>query len=58
LTKRVSWVLDVDIKGFFDAIEALATFRHKVGRYWHHALSRRSQRGRVLWDRMKRLIEL
>jgi hypothetical protein len=27
-----------------------------VGRLWHRALSRRSQNGRVLWDRMRRLI--
>jgi RNA-directed DNA polymerase len=35
---------------------ALVTFRHQVGRLWHRALSRRSQNGRVLWDRMRRLI--
>jgi group II intron reverse transcriptase/maturase len=35
---------------------ALAAFRHHVGRLWHHALSRRSQNGHVLWDRMRRLI--
>ncbi len=35
---------------------ALATFRHQVGRLWHRALSRRSQNGRVLWVRMRRLI--
>ncbi len=36
---------------------ALHTFRFQVGRLWHHALSRRSQNGRVLWDRMRRLID-
>jgi group II intron reverse transcriptase/maturase len=36
---------------------ALAAFRHQVGRLWHHALSRRSQRGHVRWDRMRRLID-
>ena len=36
---------------------ALAAFRYQVGRRWHHALSRRSQNGRVRWDRMKRLID-
>ena len=36
---------------------ALAAFRHQVGQYWQHALSRRSQHGHVLWDRMKRLID-
>ena len=36
---------------------ALATFRFQVGRLWYRALSRRSQNGRVPWDRMRRLIE-
>jgi RNA-directed DNA polymerase len=35
---------------------ALFLFRFQVGRLWHCALSRRSQNGRVLWDRMRRLI--
>lgn len=35
---------------------ALATFRFQVGRLWHRALSRRSQNGRVRWDRMRRVI--
>jgi group II intron reverse transcriptase/maturase len=35
---------------------ALHTFRWQVGRHWHRVLSRRSQKGRVLWARMKRLI--
>src|SRR5437660_1119068 len=35
---------------------ALALFRFQVGRLWHRSLSRRSQNGRVLWDRMRRLI--
>src|SRR5882672_10960132 len=35
---------------------ALHTFRFQVGWLWHRALSRRSQNGRVLWDRMRRLI--
>ena len=36
---------------------ALNTFRFKVGWLWHRALSRRSQNGRVPWDRMRRLID-
>jgi group II intron reverse transcriptase/maturase len=36
---------------------ALHTFRFQVGRLWHRALSRRSQNGRVLWERMRRLID-
>jgi group II intron reverse transcriptase/maturase len=35
---------------------ALAMFRFRVGWYWHRTLSRRSQNGHVLWDRMRRLI--
>src|ERR1039457_6870200 len=35
---------------------AMSTFRFKVGWLWHRALSRRSQNGRVSWDRMRRLI--
>jgi RNA-directed DNA polymerase len=35
---------------------ALWIFRFQVGRLWHRALSRRSQNGRVLWNRMRRLI--
>lgn len=36
---------------------ALHLFRFQVGRLWHRALSRRSQNGRVLWNRMRRLID-
>jgi group II intron reverse transcriptase/maturase len=36
---------------------ALVTFRFQVGWLWHRALSRRSQNGRVLWERMRRLID-
>lgn len=36
---------------------ALAIFREHVGRLWHRALSRRSQKARVPWHRMHRLIE-
>jgi group II intron reverse transcriptase/maturase len=36
---------------------ALSSFRFKVGWLWHRALSRRSQNGRVSWDRMRRLID-
>jgi RNA-directed DNA polymerase len=36
---------------------ALSTFRYKVGWLWHRALSRRSQNGRVPWNRMRRLID-
>jgi group II intron reverse transcriptase/maturase len=35
---------------------ALHVFRFHVGRLWHRALCRRSQNGRVRWDRMRRLL--
>jgi group II intron reverse transcriptase/maturase len=35
---------------------ALNAFRRQVGRYWHHVLCRRSDRGYVPWKRMQRLI--
>jgi hypothetical protein len=37
-------------------LTALWIFRFQVGRVWHRALWRSSQNGRVLWDRMRRLI--
>ena len=36
---------------------ALAIFRHQVVWLWQRALSHRSQRGRVTWERMYRLID-
>lgn len=37
---------------------ALYTFRFQVGRYWHHAIKRRSQRKSSLtWSRMTRLVD-
>jgi group II intron reverse transcriptase/maturase len=36
---------------------ALGAFRSKVTRYWKWTLSRRSQKGWVTWDRMKRLVQ-
>ena len=35
---------------------ALQAFRFQIGALWHRALSRRSQNGRVCWNRMQRLI--
>jgi len=35
---------------------ALHLFRFQVGRLWHRALCRRSQRGHIHWDRMRRLL--
>jgi RNA-directed DNA polymerase len=36
---------------------ALQCFRFQVGWLWYRTLSRRSQNGRVLWTRMRRLID-
>ena len=36
---------------------ALFVFRSQVGWLWYRALSRRSQTGRLTWDRMRRLID-
>jgi group II intron reverse transcriptase/maturase len=36
---------------------ALKKFRFRIGWLWHRALSRRSQNGRVPWNRMRRLID-
>jgi RNA-directed DNA polymerase len=38
-------------------LPALALFRFQVARLWHRVLCRRSQNGRVLWERMRRLID-
>ena len=35
--------------------KAVGAFRHQVTRHWRHALSRRSQKGRVTWERMNRI---
>jgi RNA-directed DNA polymerase len=36
-------------------ISAVNAFRTQVTRHWHHALSSRSQKGRIPWTRMNRL---
>jgi group II intron reverse transcriptase/maturase len=36
---------------------ALHIFRFQVARLWYRTLSRRSQTGRITWDRMRRLID-
>jgi group II intron reverse transcriptase/maturase len=41
------------VPGNYDAVHA---FRTQVTRHWHRALSRRSQKGRVTWARMNRLV--
>jgi group II intron reverse transcriptase/maturase len=36
---------------------ALKTFRFQIVRHWHRALCRRSQRGRITWERTYRLVD-
>jgi RNA-directed DNA polymerase len=38
-------------------VPALRRFRTLIGWHWHRALSRRSQKGRVRWQRMQRIID-
>lgn len=40
-----------------DNIKAINAFRHQISRHWHKALRRRSQRDRLTWARMRRLVE-
>lgn len=40
------------VPGNYQAVNA---FRTQATRHWRHALSRRSQKGRITWDRMNRL---
>ena len=40
-----------------DNSEALRGFRERIIRHWRRALSRRSQRGRVNWERIRRLAD-
>ncbi len=35
---------------------ALKAFRHAIGRLWWKSLGRRSQRGRITWERMARIL--
>jgi RNA-directed DNA polymerase len=43
--------------GVPDNIQALRAFREEVMRLWRQALSRRSQKGHVSWERMSRLAD-
>jgi group II intron reverse transcriptase/maturase len=40
-----------------DNIEAMRGFRERVIRHWRHALSRRSQKGRLTWERTRCLAD-
>jgi hypothetical protein len=37
--------------------QAIRRFRDEVSRHWHQALLRRSQKSRMTWDRMQRVIQ-
>jgi hypothetical protein len=56
------WLRSV-LKGYFayyavpSNSSALESFRKQVGRHWLRSLRRRSQRSRITWERMSRLIE-
>jgi RNA-directed DNA polymerase len=41
------------VPGNYDAVHA---FRTQVTRHWHRSLSRRSQKGRIPWARMNRVV--
>ena len=41
------------VPGNYQAVNA---FRNQVTRHWHHALRRRSQKTRLTWPRMNRLV--
>jgi RNA-directed DNA polymerase len=43
--------------GIIGNSKAINRFRDEVSRLWHHALSRRSQKGWVKWERMQRLLQ-
>jgi RNA-directed DNA polymerase len=43
--------------GVPDNIQALRAFREEVARLWRQALSRRSQKAHVSWERMSRLVD-
>jgi RNA-directed DNA polymerase len=36
---------------------SLSSFRFQIGRYWYRTLRRRSQKKRLTWERMRRLID-
>jgi RNA-directed DNA polymerase len=56
------WLMRV-VRGYFayhavpTNMDRLGSFRTQLGRHWHKALRRRSQRARMNWARMRRIIE-
>lgn len=61
IPEQGKWLRSV-VRGFFRYYgvptngAALQRFRFQVGHYWHFTLRRRSERKRLTWDRMYRLI--
>ncbi len=59
--KQGRWLGSV-VRGYYQDhaiptnIDALASFRTEVTRAWHASLKRRSQRSRLTWERMGRLV--
>jgi RNA-directed DNA polymerase len=62
IVEQGKWLRSV-VQGYFNYhavptnIRALTAFRDQVTHHWKHALERRSQRGRVRWDRMQALAQ-
>lgn len=62
LLKQGQWLQRV-LSGYFayhavpTNMRSLMAFRHQVARTWRRVLSRRSQKARVNWDRMKRIAD-
>jgi group II intron reverse transcriptase/maturase len=60
IPKQGAWLQQV-VRGYFayhavpTNFARLSAFRHHVVQLWQRALSRRSQKGRVLWERIYRL---
>jgi RNA-directed DNA polymerase len=56
-----AWLKSV-VQGYFNYyavpgnLDSLNTFRHRVSRLWHRTQVRRSQKGRLCWAKMQKLI--
>jgi hypothetical protein len=48
--------MDNRLRAAFQALIAIGAFREKVSRLWFKVLKRRSDKHRLTWDRMNRLI--
>lgn len=56
------WLKSV-VRGYFNYhavagnLDSLGVFRERLSRFWWHSLKRRSQKSRLSWERMHRLLE-